>query len=68
MLPYLSLSLAQNTTVKLACQNYGISCNFMTTEDAAEKIITEFREHLLDEHFIDYPEGLLRKSIEEQNG
>ena len=58
--------MGQNVTGKLACQNYGISCNFMTTEDAADKIVTEFREHLLDEHFIDYPEGMLRKSIEEK--
>ena len=36
----------------------------MTTEDAADKVVAEFREHLLEEHYIDYPEGMLRKSIE----
>ena len=60
--------MGQNISGKLACQNYGISCSFMTTEDVAEKIVAEFREHLLDEHFIDYPEGMLRKAIEEKQG
>ena len=48
---------------KLACQNYGLECSFMTTEDAAEMIIKEFREHALEEHFIDYPDGILMKSL-----
>ncbi|MDH3611485.1 MAG: DUF1059 domain-containing protein [Nitrosopumilus sp.] len=65
-MPYRPLGLGDKIAGKLACQNYGISCSFMTTEDAAEKIVTEFKEHLLDEHFIDYPEGMLRKSIEEK--
>ncbi|HUT06753.1 MAG TPA: DUF1059 domain-containing protein [Nitrosopumilaceae archaeon] len=48
---------------KLACQNYGFECSFMTAGDAVEKIIEEFREHALQEHFIDYPDGILMKSL-----
>lgn len=59
--------MGKKLTGKLACQNYGLDCSFMTTEDAAEKIIKEFREHALEEHFLDYPEGVLMKFIEEKN-
>ena len=38
----------------------------MTKEDVAEKIIQEFREHAKEEHFVDYPEGLLRRFLEEK--
>ena len=50
---------------KLSCQNYGLDCSFMTKEDVAEKIIQEFREHAMQEHYIDYPEGILKRFIEE---
>jgi predicted small metal-binding protein len=45
----------------LACKNYGFDCNFITKGDEVEKIIEEFREHTLQEHFIDYPEGIVMK-------
>ena len=48
---------------KIACKNYGFECSFMTKEDVAEKIIKEFREHALEDHFIDYPDGILMKSL-----
>ena len=57
------VGLGQKITGRLACQNYGLECSFMTTEDAAEMIIKEFREHALEEHFIDYPDGILMKSL-----
>ena len=47
----------------LACKNYGFDCNFKTQGEAVEKIIEEFREHTLQEHYIDYPEGVLMKFI-----
>ena len=48
---------------KLTCKNYGIECNFTTSEDNLENIIQEFREHSLQEHNADYPEGILKKSL-----
>ena len=39
----------------------------MTTEDVAEKIIKEFRDHAQEEHFIDYPDGILMKSLMGEN-
>ncbi len=48
---------------KLDCKNYGFDCNFITTGEDIGKIIKEFREHTVQEHFIDYPEGVLMKFI-----
>ena len=48
---------------KLTCRNYGFECNFMTSEDEIEKIVEEFREHSVQEHYIDYPAGILKKSL-----
>ena len=47
----------------LSCKNYGFDCNFITKEEKVEKIIEEFREHTLKEHYIDYPEGVVMKFI-----
>jgi predicted small metal-binding protein len=57
----------QKILAKLACKNYGFECDFMTNEDEAEKIIEEFREHTIQEHFIDYPEGILMKFLMRKN-
>jgi len=62
-----SLRAGERSMKKLSCQNYGLQCNFMTTENVAEKIIQEFREHAMDEHFIDYPDGILMKSLMGEN-
>ncbi len=48
---------------KLDCKNYGFDCNFITTGEDIGKIIKEFREHTIQEHYIDYPEGVLMKFI-----
>jgi predicted small metal-binding protein len=48
---------------RLACQNYGFACNFMTKKDVVEKVIQEFREHTIQEHYIDYPEGILMRFV-----
>ncbi|HUT06351.1 MAG TPA: DUF1059 domain-containing protein [Nitrosopumilaceae archaeon] len=47
----------------LSCKSYGFDCNFITKGETVEKIIDEFREHTLKEHFIDYPEGIVMKLI-----
>ena len=47
----------------LDCKNYGFDCNFITKERVVENIIEEFREHTIQEHYIDYPEGVLMKFI-----
>ena len=61
------LRAGERAMKKLSCQNYGLQCNFMTSEDVAEKIIQEFREHALEEHYIDYPDGILMKSLMGEN-
>ena len=48
---------------KLDCKNYGFDCNFITTGEDIGKTIKEFREHTMQEHYIDYPEGVLMKFI-----
>ena len=47
---------------KLDCKKYGFDCNFIT-RGKVEKIIKEFREHTIQKHYIDYPEGVLMKFI-----
>ena len=51
------------TTKKLNCKNYGFECNFMTSEGEIDKIIEEFREHTKEEHYTDYPAGILKRSL-----
>ena len=48
---------------KLTCKNYGFECSFMTSEEEIEKIVEEFREHAVQEHYVDYPAGILKKSL-----
>ena len=47
----------------LSCKNYGFGCDFITKGEEVESIIDEFREHTLQEHYIDYPEGVVMKFI-----
>jgi len=54
---------SEKTIPKLSCKNYGFDCSFITNGQDVEKIIKEFREHTLEEHYIDYPEGVLMKVI-----
>ena len=51
------------TTKKLTCKNYGFECNFMTSEVEIDKIIEEFREHAVQEHYTDYPAGILKRTL-----
>ena len=48
---------------KLDCENYGFDCNFIATGEDIGKIIKEFRKHTMQEHYIDYPEGVLMEFI-----
>ncbi len=54
---------SEKTRANLACKSYGFDCNYTTKGEAVEKIVEEFREHTLQEHYIDYPEGVLMKFI-----
>jgi predicted small metal-binding protein len=47
----------------LDCKKYGFDCNFIATSEDVGKIIKEFRKHTIQEHYIDYPEGVLMKFI-----
>jgi predicted small metal-binding protein len=48
---------------KLDCKNYGFDCNFISNGEKVGKVIKEFRKHTIQEHYIDYPEGVLMKFI-----
>ena len=48
---------------KLGCKNYGFDCNFIATGEDVGIIIKEFRKHTIQDHYIDYPEGVLMKFI-----
>jgi len=48
---------------KLDCKNYGFDCNFIAMDENIGKTIKEFREHIMQEHYIDYSEGVLMKFI-----
>lgn len=54
---------SEKTRSTLTCKSYGFDCNYTTKSDEVEKIVEEFREHTLQKHFIDYPEGVLMKFI-----
>ena len=53
----------QKIMAKMACRDYGFGCSYETNEDIAEKIIEEFRTHILQKHHIDYSEGVLMKFV-----
>ena len=48
---------------KLVCKHYGFDCDFVTKGEEVENVIEEFRDHTFQEHYIDYPEGVVMKFI-----
>lgn len=52
---------------KLDCKTYGFDCNFTIMGRDIGKVVKEFRKHTMQEHFIDYPEGVLVKFIKNKN-
>ena len=54
---------SEKIKTKLVCKNYGFDCDFITKGEEVEKIIEEFRDHTFQEHYIDYPEGVVMKFI-----
>ena len=54
---------SEKIKTKLVCKNYGFDCDFITKGEEVEKIIGEFRDHTFQEHYIDYPEGVVMKFI-----
>lgn len=57
----------QKIMARMACRDYGFECGFETDEDEAEKVIEEFRTHTLEEHHIDYSEGVLMNFVLRKN-
>ncbi len=51
----------------MACKYYGFTCGFETKENKVEKVIEEFRKHTIQEHYIDYSEGVLLNFIMRKN-
>jgi len=52
---------------QLECKRYGFDCRFVAN-GKIENIVQDFRKHTLQEHFIDYPEGVLMKFISRKYG
>ena len=47
---------------KLECKTYGFDCGFDAKGDTDE-VVKAFREHTLQEHGIDYPDGVVMKFL-----
>ena len=58
-----TIQFSEKIMSNLSCKNYGFDCNFTTNGPEVRKVIKEFREHTMEEHHIDYPEGILMKFI-----
>jgi len=58
-----NISYSEKIVPKLECKKYGFDCSFKTTDEEIGKIIKEFRQHMIHEHYIDYQEGVIRKLI-----
>ena len=52
---------------QLECKTYGYECNFIASGEI-EKILMDFRDHTMQEHHIEYPEGVLMKFISRKYG
>ena len=52
---------------QLECKRYGFDCEFVAN-GRIENIIKDFRKHTLQEHYIDYPEGVIMKFISRKYG
>ena len=52
---------------QLECKRYGFDCRFVAN-GKIENIVQDFRKHTLQEHFIDYSEGVLMKFISRKYG
>ena len=48
--------------VNLRCNDYGFECDYVT-EGNIEKIIFDYRNHMNNEHGIDYSPGSILESI-----
>ena len=48
---------------RLSCKNYGFDCSFSISNKNVSKLIRDFRDHTIETHFIDYPEGVLMRLI-----
>lgn len=55
-------SESRESILKLECKSYGFDCSFTVT-GMIEKIIKKFREHTFQQHYIDYPEGVVMSFI-----
>ena len=52
---------------QLECKTYGFECSFIAA-GGIEKVLRDFRDHTMQEHHIEYPEGVLMKFISRKYG
>ena len=48
---------------ELDCQNYGFDCNYSISDSDIYKVILDFQKHTLENHYIEYPEGILMRFL-----
>lgn len=48
---------------ELDCEKYGFDCNYSIQSSDINIVIMEFQKHTLENHFIEYPEGVLMRFI-----
>jgi len=48
---------------ELNCENYGFECNYSIFGSDINKVIMDFQNHTLENHFIEYPDGVLMRFI-----
>ena len=48
---------------ELVCKNYGFDCNYSILDSDINKVIIDFQRHTLENHYIEYPEGVLMRFI-----
>jgi predicted small metal-binding protein len=44
---------------KIACQDYGFECDFISQGNDVDKVISEYATHSTQEHGIEYSKGAL---------
>ena len=54
--------LDEDLLVKLRCNDYGFECNFEVKGDK-EYVVTQFMQHVNDDHGIDYTKEALMQFI-----
>ena len=48
---------------ELDCKNYGFDCDYSIADSDMNKVINDFQKHTSENHYIEYPEGVLMRFL-----